>query len=53
MMSNKKSEERLRPIDVPQEVIDMLCRDFGIEPDQAVDLVMLLQDEAIAASKTK
>lgn len=38
-------DEPIRPIDVPQEVIDVLCKDFGITPDQAADLVVLMHDE--------
>ena len=45
-----KSTERLRPTDVPQEVIDMLCKAHGIEPDVAVDLVIFMQKEAEEAS---
>jgi hypothetical protein len=50
-----KAPERIRPIDVPQEVIDMLCQSLGIQPDQAADFCVFYLDELIenTAPKTR
>jgi hypothetical protein len=47
-MSRKTRETpspRLRPIDVPQEVIEKLASSLGIDEGRAVDLVISLHDE--------
>jgi hypothetical protein len=41
----KGTKRRLRPIDVPQKVIDMLAAAHGIDEWEAADLVVSLSDE--------
>ena len=43
-------EQRLRPMDVPQAIIDQLTSSLGIEEWEAADLVVFSYDELCKAS---
>jgi hypothetical protein len=40
-----KKMGRLKPTDVPEEVITMLAESLGVDTDQALDCIMAIQDE--------
>jgi hypothetical protein len=50
-MTKPKQPPKLRPIDIPEAVINTLTESLKIDAVQAVNLVMALQDDMRRGSK--
>jgi hypothetical protein len=44
-MNDRRTNKRLKPTEIPEEVIGKLASSLGVTTDIALDLIMFLQDE--------
>jgi hypothetical protein len=43
--SKRNQSDRLRPVDVPEEIIEQLVKSLGIDEAEAADLVVFMDEE--------